>query len=579
MLPGYARSGRFLPLVASRPSASLFWLLGPLLVLCLVLLSACEGCRPPSSGAADTNANGKGADEGVSPTARLYVLSDLAGALEPCGCVKDQLGGMDHFGALVSGKTGEAADKVRPKGFATVAVGPTFFLDMELSADKRAQEVTKAETIAASLKGLGLAAFAPGRNDWAAGADVLARLRDLSGAPALGANVTAEGVALGKSAVKDVGGLKIGFVGVSAPDKAKAALPGVTSSEAIPALRASIDQAKKDGAQALVALAAVGRGEAKRIADAFPELLAVVVGSTGGNGEANTKAPPAERIGNVLVVETGNHLQTTAVIDLFVKPGAASPGALLAFADATGIDAIRKKEELATRIDELRTKIAVWENDGKVAKADIEARKKDVAKLEAERDALDRAGAAPVSPAFFRYAMRDVRDKLGADEATKAQMTAFYKKVNEANKLAFADRVPRKPAAGEASYAGIDACTSCHEDARKVWDKTRHAHAYETLTVQFKEFNLDCVSCHVTGYDRPGGSTVTHVTNLKDVQCEVCHGPGSLHAKDPEKNKIPVANPKGESCTACHHPPHVHAFDAAAKLPEILGPGHGRPKG
>jgi hypothetical protein len=62
------------------------------------------------------------------------------------------------------------------------------------------------------------------------------------------------------------------------------------------------------------------------------------------------------------------------------------------------------------------------------------------------------------------------------------------------------------------------------------------------------------------------------------VQCEVCHGPGSLHAKDPEKNKIPVARPTGESCTACHHPPHVHAFDAAAKLPEILGPGHGRPK-
>ncbi len=536
------------------------------LFFALVVLSACEGCRTTKSG--PTNA--AGLDPSDPPTARLYLLSDLAGALEPCGCVKDQLGGMDHFGALVSG------DKVKPKASATVSAGPLFFLDMDLAADKKAQEVTKAETIASTLRTLGLAAIAPGRNDWAAGPETLAKLREVSGAPLLGANVSAGAVPLAKHVVKDVGGLKIGFVGVAAPDKAKVPLEGVTSSEAIPALKDAIEAAKKDGAQALVALAAVGRGEAKRIADTYPDLLAVLVGSSGGAGEGNTAAPPAERIGDVLVVETGNHLQTVAVLDLYVKDAPAA-GQLVKFADGTGIDGIRKREELTARIDELRTKIAIWENDGKVGKADIEARKKDVAKLEADREALDKKTPA-VAGSFFRYTMRDVRDKLGADEAVKAQMLAYYKKVNEGNKAAFANRLPKKPAPGEASYTGVEACTSCHEDARKVWDKTRHAHAYETLTVQFKEFNLDCVSCHVTGYDRPGGSTVTHVETLKDVQCEVCHGPGSLHAKDPEKVKVPVARPSAESCTACHHPPHVHAFDAAAKLPEVLGPGHGRPR-
>jgi 2',3'-cyclic-nucleotide 2'-phosphodiesterase (5'-nucleotidase family) len=572
VLNGYARTGRFLP-------SSLTWLLGLLLALSLAVLSACEGCRPRPSGASDAR---NARDTEVAPTARLFLVSDLAGALEPCGCVKDQLGGMDHFGAVVAGRSSEVAPKLRPKGFATVSAGPLFFMDMELSADRKGQEISKAETIAASLRGLGFAAFAPARNDWAGGADVLGKLRERSGAAMLGANVTlapSGGVSLGTSVVKDVGGLKIGFVGVAAPDKAKSALPGAASSEAIPALRPAIDAAKKDGAQAIVALAAVGRGEAKRIADAFPELLAVVVGSNGGNGESNTKAPPAERIGNVLVVETGNHLQTVAVLDLYVdagKPGDAN--ATLTFADGTGIDGVRKREELTTRIADLRTKIAVWEGDGKVAKADIDARKKDVAALEAERDAQEKSAPVPAAGNFFRYAMREVRSDMGADDATKAAMNAFYKKVNDANRLAFADRLPKKPAVSEASYAGIDACSSCHEDARKVWDKTRHAHAYETLSVQFKEFNLDCVSCHVTGYDRPGGSTVTHVENLKDVQCEVCHGPGSLHAKEPEKNKIPIAKPTGDSCTACHHPPHVHTFDAAAKMPEILGPGHGRPK-
>jgi hypothetical protein len=58
----------------------------------------------------------------------------------------------------------------------------------------------------------------------------------------------------------------------------------------------------------------------------------------------------------------------------------------------------------------------------------------------------------------------------------------------------------------------------------------------------------------------------------------VCHGPGSKHAANPSKAKIPVAKPGADSCTSCHHPPHVHSFDGAAKLPLILGPGHGRPK-
>lgn len=82
----------------------------------------------------------------------------------------------------------------------------------------------------------------------------------------------------------------------------------------------------------------------------------------------------------------------------------------------------------------------------------------------------------------------------------------------------------------------------------------------------------------MTGFDKPGGSTVTHVSDLKNVQCEVCHGPGENHAKAPEKVKMPIGKPSAESCVSCHTPPHVHTFDAKAKLAEILGPGHGKPK-
>src|SRR5207253_366001 len=161
-------------------------------------LSACEGCRT------QTTQTPKNADSDV-PEARLYLVSDMAGALEPCGCVKDQLGGLDHLGALVS------AEKSKAKAAALLSSGPLYFMDIEL-----------------------------------------------------------------------------GIIGVAAPDKAKVPLDGVTSSAAADAVRSGVDALKKDGVAAVVVLAAVGRGEAKRIADVNPDLLAIVVGSTGGGGEANT---------------------------------------------------------------------------------------------------------------------------------------------------------------------------------------------------------------------------------------------------------------------------------------------------
>jgi hypothetical protein len=543
---------------------------------CLVVLSACDGCRPSTTPDGGTGEGGAASLGGADiPRARLYLVSDLAGALEPCGCVKDQLGGMDHFGALVTG------EKSKAPSYATLTAGPLFFMDMDVPAEKKSQEVKKAETIATSMKALKLAAFAPSRNGFLDGTATLGKLRDASGAALVAANLEAGALAPAKSKIVDVGGLKIGVIGVAAPDKAESRnttkpLEGVTSSAAIPAVKEAAQQLKQQGAQALVVLAAVGRGEAKRIADDNPELLAILVGSTGANGDENTKAAPPEQVGNVLVIETANHLQTVGVLDLFVR-GDSSPGpGIVKFADGTGLERMRKRDELTGRIDELRKKIATWETDKSVNPKDVAARKADVSKLEAERDTLDKA-PPPAAGSFYRFAMREIRDGLGADDTVKSQMNAFYKQVNDANKLAFKDKKPIPVAKGEASYVGIEVCSNCHEDAKKVWDGTGHAHAYATLEKQFKEANLDCVSCHVTGYDKPGGSTVTFVSELKNVQCEVCHGPGSLHAAKPEKVKIPIAHPSSDACLSCHHPPHVHTFDAKAKMSDILGPGHGRP--
>lgn len=525
-------------------------------------LAACQGCKPPPPAAADAGA----AAPATKPTVRLYVLSTVAGALEPCGCSKDQLGGIDHLAAFIAGQRDEAPNQL------VVGAGPMLFMEPTVKGDHASQDAWKAEALALAAKDIGLAAWAPGANDWALGAEALARYQQQSGAALLAKNLDGAGP-LGGVVVRDVAGVKVGLIGVSDPkDRAGAYPEGVKAGPALEAMKAGVEEAKKQGAKVLVGLAALPRGEALRLADHVPDLHVLVLGKPSERGDGNDGPKPPVMIGPTLVVETPNHLQAVAVVDLFVQ---GDGDGRLVFADAGGVAKAEELISLSTRIRELENRIHEWEEDKKVDAKDIADRKADLEKLRAEKAKLESA-ETPVTGSFFRYKSVEVREGLGIDKTVADRMMAYYKRVNEHNKQAFADRVPPPAAEGEASYIGIDACTDCHDEARKVFDGTAHARAYATLEKDYKEFNLDCVSCHVTGYGKPGGSTVTHNEKLRNVQCEECHGPGSLHAKEPEKKGLITLAPTPESCVSqCHHPPHVEGFDPVAKMKLVLGPGHG----
>ncbi len=82
----------------------------------------------------------------------------------------------------------------------------------------------------------------------------------------------------------------------------------------------------------------------------------------------------------------------------------------------------------------------------------------------------------------------------------------------------------------------------------------------------------------MTGFRKPGGSEVVEHAGLENIQCETCHGPGSLHAEHPEKAGKPFAirrDVPAEVCLQCHTPEHSDTFDYEAYLRDILGPEHG----
>jgi hypothetical protein len=495
---------------------------------------------------------------------RVYAVSNLAGALEPCGCTKDQLGGIDHLASFVT------ADRSAAKGSLFLAVGPTMFLDPRLEGARSTQDRWKAEAISASLAELGLAAWTPGYNDWAGGAPLLTTLATSAAGALVAANLEGADGAM-KSVVRDVGGIKVGIVGVSTPSSAGAGPAGVKVNDAAPALTAAVAEARAHGAKMVIGMAAVPRGEALRLAEQVPDLSALLVGKPVDGGEANDAPSAPVMIGKVLVVQTSNHLQTVGVIDFFVQ------GSDYKFQDATGMANAEALLSLKKRIRDYEERLSAWEQDTSLKAEDLAARRADLKKMRDDESRLSNK-EPPKSGSFFRYTLVEVREKLGRDPKVADRMTAFYKRVNDHNKTAFAGRQPPEVPAGKTGYAGIAVCSGCHFEEKRVWDHTSHSRAFATLSTQFKEYNLDCVSCHVTGYEKPGGATVTVNQHLRDVQCEECHGPGVAHVNAPTtKGLIDPSPPLSMCASSCHHPPHVDHFDAAEAKQFILGPGHGMP--
>lgn len=470
------------------------------------------------------------------------------------------LGGADHAAAYIASQASAA-----PNAFA-VGAGPMLFLNARPDAAHDAQSSFKADALADSYRRLGLRAWAPGANDWLLGSELLRGWATRSGANLLAANIKAEGV--GTTQLVEVSGLKVGLVGLSLPLVQGKAPPGVETTDPAAAATRALTELKARGAELEVLLAAMPRGEALRLIERQPGFQVAVLGKPFDEGEANDPPQSPTLVGKTLVVETPNHLQALGVIDLYVR------GRAFDFADGSGLEATERRLEIGDRLREIGARL----EQGGNAK-DLETLRSEQARLKEELSRLPQ-GKPPAQGSFFRFQSVEVTDKLGADPAVSQHISAYYQRVNDHNRETFKDVAPAPAESGQASYIGVEACSKCHAPQRKFWNQTSHAAAYATLASQHKEFNLDCVGCHVTGYGKPGGSNVTHVEGLSAVQCEVCHGPGSKHAEKPKDDSLVHLPDRSFCASECHHPPHVHVgWSADAAWPKIIGPGHGMPGG
>jgi hypothetical protein len=479
--------------------------------------------------------------------ATIFYTGGIQGTLEPCGCTSDPLGDVARMTGVIR--------RARKEGpVLVVDAGNLTYPLTEIPAHRREAADLRAAFLAAQLPKLPFGGSALGESDLARGT---AQVKP----PRLAANVTAPFVV--PSGLHEVGGIKIGVFGLA--DPAAAGVGGLKVEDPAAAAKREAASLRGKGAEVVVALVPLERPRARQIARSADVDL-VVLGKSVEDGLTQ-----AEQVGKAYLVAPAVELQKVGRIDLVLRPG--PPGLV----DAGGAEAVKLRiGELARLVADLDQQLAAWEKDQAADRAFVEGKKKEREQLLAERTRLEQQRwQPPAAGSYFTNQLIPMSRALPRDPALASAMRALDKAVGAAN-LRHAQPPPPAPA-GRAAFVGDQACNKCHKKAAAFWKTTVHSHAWKTLVDGGKTGDDDCVSCHVTGYGEVGGSSLGFTKKLEAVQCETCHGPGSIHVaqeglEDPPAVRLDAPE---STCVRCHNPKHSDTFQYQAYLRDIVGPGHG----
>jgi hypothetical protein len=514
--------------------------------------ACCSKSDVKSGGTAGSNATP------AKPSFTLFALAEVRGQIGPCGCTSDPLGDISRTVKLV--------DDARAQGpVLVVDAGSLLYGKNPVPPHLDAQEELKADLLTTIYqKQLQVAATGLGPADLAKGPAKVRFAREA-------ANVSDQGVPTEPPRIVTVGSAKVGVFGVIGPDAVKDLKLG----DPVAAGKQAVAGLRKDGAQVVIGLVqAPSKRDAVSLVRDIGGIDFAVVGLGAVAPEPDRIDIEATKVGDSWIVIPANRGQILSRVDVYVRPGGG------AFVDAVGKGAATDKiMQLDRQVASIDADLAKFAKDTSADPAFVAAKKKERDELIAQKSKLvAQPLAAPAKGSFFTFEQIKINKTLACSAPVRDAIKGYDLAAGQANVKAAADKpVPPAPK-GQASYVGMEACADCHQDAVDYWKTTVHAKAWQTLVDRGQQFDYECIGCHVTGWDKPGGSNLAHNETLRDVQCETCHGPGSIHvAKGGEEKPSAVTlHPPKELCaTQCHTTEHSDTFDYEPYLRDILGKGHG----
>jgi len=571
-------------------------IVAPLLIAGLALMSACRSGEAPHIASDDPNATattgstptvhpptprtpssaglvGPGATDvdpvevvDVGPPAPVVLFTaSLKGYTEPCGCTIDVvLGGIDRVTGFIDAARALATDAL------ILDAGNLLFEHEALDPFAIDQEVRKAHVLMRAHREVGTLATVPGPNDFAHGVDFYLEMIGTSGMTILGANIEATGgIPLGlPHLTTTLGGETIGVIGAVDPSL-YAAIEGVETRPALPEIQASATALREEGATTIILVYHGDVVSARQNLHALESVDFIII------GHEPRKTDTIEQVGSAFTLEAYDQGRYVGRLKLYTPAvdGRTEPWAS---ARAGSQDEIERLERvIATteaRLSEMPP-VAEGEEEPPVMAAQ-RARLDDMrAQLSviSEGDVDFEAGGRR-----FLYTPESMDPGLPTLASITEEMIAYNQELRAIN-LAHIEPIPPVPD-GHPTYVGAERCATCHYEAHNFWLSTRHAHAINTLQTRDKEYDRNCIGCHVTGYREPGGSVLGNTNGLENVQCEQCHGPGSLHVMNPTLVNVPtgVQLQVPESlCASCHNEEHSPTFEYERYMQMVLGPGHG----
>jgi hypothetical protein len=477
----------------------------------------------------------------------VFYTAEVHGTLEPCGCTSDPLGDVARYAEVVrqAAKSGAVL---------MVDAGGLSFPETSTPKEKEANGL-RARFLTRALGTMG-APFVAGLAETDVASD------GAVSPPRVAINIVqAASGSIAPSYLETLGGVRVGVLGVA--DPAVAGRVTGKSEDPIVAAKREVERLRKAGAEVVIAVAPIERTVARRLArEAQPDF--VVLGRQVGKGR-----PRAEAVDGHYLVAPAEELQQVGRLDITLR----GPAQRLVDAGSPEQREARRAEldQAAARLD---ADLRQWTTKGGGDPAFLAAKRAERDTLETERKAL--AGAwQPPAGSYFSNRLIPLRRSVPRDAKLAAEMRKLDGQIAAVNLRNAPPPAPREP--GRPYFIGDAACTSCHKSAMAFWKHTVHASAWQTLVHDGKQNDFKCVGCHVTGYGEVGGTSLGHTERLRNVQCEVCHGPGSAHvAAEGLEEPLAIARATPAStCTTCHTEQHSDTFQYEAYLRDIIGPGHG----
>lgn len=177
-----------------------------------------------------------------------------------------------------------------------------------------------------------------------------------------------------------------------------------------------------------------------------------------------------------------------------------------------------------------------------------------------------------------------MHELIAEDPAILDHAQAFRDEVRKA-KLAIDDplRVRKDAVPGvrmQSQFRGSESCAACHAAEFAIWQKSGHATAFEALKARDSDADPNCIGCHTIGFGTETGyQRAFKGSQLANVGCESCHGPGGRHIDERLKGNDAVTfhfrQLGAADCTKCHHGEFSRPFEWDDFWPPVA---HGKKK-